>query len=82
MNVLFLTLVKMKSLEDGGIFPDLLRKFRDEGHQVSIVTPIERRDKLDTHLVKESGAKILCVKTFNIQKTSLLEKGIVVMKSQ
>jgi glycosyltransferase involved in cell wall biosynthesis len=76
MNVLFLTLVKMKSLEDGGIFPDLLRKFRDEGHQVSIVSPTERRDKLDTHLVKESGAQILHVKTLNIQKTSFLEKGI------
>ena len=79
MNVLFLTLVKIKSLEDGGIFPDLLRKFRDEGHQVNIISPIERRDKLDTHLVKVSGAKILHVKTLNIQKTSFLEKGIGIL---
>ena len=76
MDILFLTLVKIKSLDDGGIFPDLLRKFRDEGHKVHVVSPIERRDKLDTHLFEELGAQILNVKTLNIQKTNFLEKGI------
>tara|TARA_R110002049_G_scaffold125367_1_gene280967 strand:- start:6450 stop:7658 length:1209 start_codon:yes stop_codon:yes gene_type:complete len=76
MNILFLTLVKIKSLDDGGIFPDLLSKFRDEGHKVHVVSPIERRDKLDTHLIEELGAQILNVKTLNIQKTNFLEKGI------
>jgi glycosyltransferase involved in cell wall biosynthesis len=76
MNIIFLTLVKIKSLDDGGIFPDLLRKFRDEGHKLYVVSPIERRDKLDTHLFEELGAQILNVKTLNIQKTNFLEKGI------
>ena len=76
MNILFLTLVKINSLNDGGIFPDLLRKFKDEGHQVFIVSPLERRDKMPTQLFEEIGAKILKVKTLNIQKTNFLEKGI------
>ncbi|MBS1549849.1 MAG: glycosyltransferase family 4 protein [Bacteroidetes bacterium] len=76
MNVLFLTLVGINSVEDRGIYQDLLRKFRDEGHQVTIVTPVERRKKIRTNFRKENGVSILQVKTFNIQKTNLLEKGI------
>ena len=66
MNILFLTVVKIKSLEDGGIFPDLLRKFRNEGHNVYIMSPTERRDKLKSHIIKERNTEILKVKTLNI----------------
>lgn len=76
MNVLFLTLVKIGSLSERGIFQDLLRKFAAEGHQVAIVTPVERREKVHTNLKEENNARILQVRTFNIQKTNLLEKGI------
>jgi glycosyltransferase involved in cell wall biosynthesis len=76
MNILFLTLVKIKSLDERGIYTDLLRKFREEGHKVFVVSPSERRDKKKTHLLKESGATILRVRTFNLQKTNIIEKGI------
>ncbi|WCC42839.1 hypothetical protein PJJ26_03075 [Tenacibaculum finnmarkense] len=46
MNILFLTLVQIDSITDRGIYPDLLRKFCNEGHKVTIVTPVERRKKL------------------------------------
>lgn len=76
MNVLFLTLVAINSIEDRGIYQDLLRKFRDEGHDVTIVTPVERRKKISTNLKHSKGVNVLQVKTLNITKTNVIEKGI------
>lgn len=76
MNILFLTLVKIKSLEERGIYTDLLRKFREEGHKVFVVSPLERRDKKNTFLSNSEGVRILNVSTFNLQKTNIIEKGI------
>jgi glycosyltransferase involved in cell wall biosynthesis len=75
MKVLFLTLSRINSIEEQSIYQDLLRKFRDEGHDVNIITPIERRFNKNTHLIKEGNVTILNVKTPNIQKTNLVEKG-------
>lgn len=76
MNVLFLTLVKINSLQERGIYTDLLRKFSSEGHHVTVVCPIERREKKATVLINEGSNTILKVKTFNLQKTNVVEKGI------
>ena len=76
MNVIFLTLVRISDIEERGIYQDLMRKFRDEGHNVYIVTPYERRMGKDTSLVESNGVHILNVKTLNIQKTNIVEKGI------
>lgn len=76
MNIIFLTLVEINSIEDRGIYQDLLRKFRDEGHDITIVTPVERRRKISTNFSNKEGISILQVKTFNIQKTNIIEKGI------
>ena len=76
MNVIFLTLFRIKDIEARGIYEDLMRKFRNEGHQVFIVCPVERREGLKTSLVEQDGVKILNVKTLNIQKTNVVEKGI------
>lgn len=76
MNVIFLTLVRISNIEERGIYQDLMRKFRDEGHQVYIVTAAERRLGQETSLVDSYGVKILNVKTLNVQKTNIVEKGI------
>ena len=76
MNILFLTLVKIKSLEQRGIYTDLLRKFREEGHEVYVVSSSERRNKKKTFLSKSEGVHVLSVRTFNLQKTNIVEKGI------
>lgn len=76
MNVIFLTLVRISDIEERGIYQDLMRKFRDEGHQVYIVTAAERRLGQETSLVESHGVKILNVKTLNVQKTNMVEKGI------
>lgn len=76
MNILFLTLVKIKTLDERGIYTDLLRKFKEEGHKVFVVSPTERRDNKPTQLFEEFGNKILNVHTFNIQKANIIEKGL------
>lgn len=76
MNILFLTLVEINSIQERGIYQDLLRKFDAEGHNVTIVTPVERRNKIKTSLSQIENVNILQVKTLNIQKTSIIEKGI------
>ena len=75
MNVLFLTMVKV-DIKQRGLYNDLMRRFRDEGHEVYIVSPCERREGQPTHVVNEDGAHILRVKTLNVQKTNVVEKGL------
>lgn len=76
MNIIFLTLSRISNIEERTIYADLMRKFRDEGHQVYIVSPSERRLGLKTSLSDENGVHILNVKTLNVQKTNVIEKGI------
>ena len=76
MNVLFLTLLEFDSLKEKNIYTDLLREFVKNGHQVYTISPIERRQKQDTHLIREKNAVILRLQIGNIQKTNIIEKGI------
>ena len=76
MNILFLTMTKVLSVEGRGIYTDLMRKFRDDGHNVYIVAPSERREGRKTSMIEEKGVKILSVRTLNVQKTNMIEKGI------
>lgn len=76
MNIIFLTLVRISDIEQRGIYQDLMRKFRDKGHKVYIVTAAERRLNHETSLMDSNGVKILNVKTLNVQKTNIVEKGI------
>lgn len=84
MNLIFLTLSRITDINDRGIYADLMRKFRDEGHQVYIVSPSERRYGVPTSISKQNGVTILNVRTLNIQKTNIVEKGVgtVLLESQ
>jgi glycosyltransferase involved in cell wall biosynthesis len=79
MKILFLTLARIDSIEVQGIYPDLLRKFRDNGHEVTIVSPSERKYRNKTKYTQNDGVGILNVWTTNIQKTNLIEKGITTL---
>lgn len=76
MNVLFLTMDKITTIEERRIYPDLIRKFRDEGHNVYVVCPTERRDCKATTLTKKGGVHLLNVRTLNVQKANIIEKGL------
>jgi glycosyltransferase involved in cell wall biosynthesis len=75
MKVLFLTMSKINSFSDRGIYTDLLREFYEEGHNVYAVCPSERREKKKTAVRKEKEGTILNVQTLNLQKTNIVEKG-------
>ena len=76
LNVIFLTLADITDISVSGIYTDLLRKFRDEGHMICIVSPYERRQSMQTSFIKIDGMRLLKVQTLNIQKTNVIEKGI------
>lgn len=76
MNVLFLSIGNVQSIDNGGIYPGLLRKFKENGHNVFIVSPSVRREKNKTQLNVLNSVHYLAVKTGNITKVNLIEKGI------
>ena len=76
MNLLFLTMIAIDNLEEKGIYHDLIRKFRDEGHKVVVISPYER-GKIGINTIKKTQNEIILrVKTLRIQKSNLIEKGI------
>lgn len=76
MNVLFLTLGDINDIDEHNIYTDLLREFTKNKHHVYIVSPSERRKEEKTHIMKRNNCSILKVRTGNIQKTNIIEKGI------
>lgn len=76
MNVVFLTMSRIPDFSIRSIYTDLMRKFRDEGHNVYIVTPRERSFGDHTELSEEDNVHLLGVRTLNLQKTSVIEKGV------
>lgn len=76
MNVLFLTTGTFNSINEHSGYPDLLREFKKNDHEVYIVSTNERRLGKETEYVDEDGAHLLRVKIGNLTKTNLIEKGI------
>ena len=77
MNILFLTMSSgIEKFQTRGIYTDLMRKFQNEGHNVYIVFPRERKHGLPTEVRVQDGIHLLGVKTLNVTKTNVIEKGI------
>ena len=79
MNILFLTTGTFHSINEHSGYPDLLREFKKNGHEVYIVSTNERRLGKETEYVDEDGAHLLRVKIGNLTKTNLIEKGISIL---
>lgn len=76
MNILFLSLSRFDDVNVRGIYSDLMREFINGGNYVYVASPTERRFGKPTYIVKSDHCQILRIKTFNIQKTNIIEKGI------
>lgn len=76
MNVLFLTLLDFDSLDERNIYTDLLREFAKHGHDLYVISPVEKRKNQETRIIKTDKATILKLKIGNTQKTNVIEKGI------
>ena len=76
MNILFLTMAQMLDINNYGIYTDLMRKFANEGHNVHIATSLQRRTRLNTHIINTNNVHILGIKTLNVTKTNTIEQGV------
>ena len=79
MNILFITLMDIRSMDEKNIYIDLMREFVKHGHNVFIVSPAERRTGIRTGFINEGidvRYRILKIRTGNVQKTNIIEKGI------
>ena len=76
MNILFLSIGDIPSIKHREIYPDLMREFIKNNHNVYVICSRERRNNLATEFVEEDGAKLVKVKIGNITKTNLIEKGV------
>lgn len=76
MNVLFLTLLDFLTIDENGIYTDLMREFVKDGHDLYIISPTEKRKNEPTRLIDNGKVKILKLQIGNTQKTNLIEKGI------
>jgi len=76
LKILFLSLVAIDDIEDRNIYADLMRCFVNNGHYVSIYTPIERRNRSSINIKNGKNYKITRVRSLNIQKTNLIEKAL------
>lgn len=76
MNILFLTILRIDSIDDRGIYPDLLRKFSYEGHNVYIITPSGQKHLRKASLVKKDNVLIVKVNAPKLQKTNPVRKWV------
>ena len=76
VKILFLSLLDFTNIEEHNIYTDLLREFRKHGHELYIISPVERRHHKKTYVIRDNNVIILKLKTGNIQKTNFIEKGI------
>lgn len=77
MKILFITLVDIRDINEPGIYTDLLKEFANKGHNITCVSPIERRNwRNNVILSTYKNIVIEKVKIGNITKTNLIEKSI------
>ena len=82
MNVLFISLLDFSSIDEKSIYTDLVREFVNEGHNLFIISPTEKRKNELTHLIEKHNLTILKLQIGNIQKTNIIEKGISLLTIQ
>lgn len=75
MNILFMSLCNFNSINERGIYTDLLRVFIEKGNKVFILSPVSFNDG-SPRIVEENYCTIIKVFTGKIQKTNIIEKGI------
>lgn len=79
MKVLFLTLKTITDIDENNIYTDLLREFSSEGHEIFVVSPIEKRNDIEPTVIKKNGITIVRVKIGNFTKTNMIEKGLTTL---
>jgi len=80
MKILYLTISKaISDINNRGIYPDLLRKFAEEGHEVYVICPIERGGNRKSFYKKIGNIHIIGVLSLKIVKANLIEKTLATL---
>ncbi len=78
-NILFLTLSSMENIKTRGIYTGLIRAIADRGYNVYVVAPRQRRTGLPTEINVYGNIHALKVRTGNITRSGLIEKGLATL---
>ena len=77
INIVFLTI--NYNLGGNGIYQDLMLELAVRGHRLHVVCARQRRLGKPTKLTHDRGIEVLQVKTGNITRCNILEKGIATL---
>ena len=82
MNVLFIGLSRIDSINDRGLYTDFLREIEQHGHSLTVLTCFEKRDwHLNIKNKQEKAVNYVYAKTGNITKNNnFIDKGVSVVK--
>ncbi len=76
MRILFLTLSDIKSIAERGIYMDLMSCFAEHGHEVYIISPLEKKLGKESCVEESGNLHLLKCKTGNLFNVGMIEKGI------
>ncbi len=76
MNVLFISISSIPDVKQHSISLDLLREFKRNGHDISIVCALEKNHPAPAFHSEEEGFKIVRVQIGGNKKANIIEKGI------
>jgi len=76
MNILFISTGNLEDFNRNGMYVDLLKEFKKNGHNLYVLSTREKKYNLPTVMEKIEGVHFLKVKTGNFKKAKTIEKGI------
>lgn len=79
MNIIFLTLYKIRNLRQEDLYSDLMNTFRAHGHNVYIVTPVEKKENIKPFLKHGKNYELLGVPIGNYFNVGSIEKGLTLL---
>lgn len=75
MKILFLSLADFDSLNVSNIYTDVISELVSDGHFVSVISPMEKRNWREVDLIRGNNYTILKPQIGNISDTPFIEKG-------
>ena len=76
MNILFLTMNNFDSIYEHSIYPDLIRALAARGNDITVLSPVEKKMKIKTNMIKSGRIRSIKVRTGNLFNVGLIEKLI------
>lgn len=76
MNILFLSLLDYENIDDRNIYTDLLREFWKDGHNLYVVSPVERKTRKKSRVLRTDKAVIVKPLINDMQKVGYVKKVI------